>query len=347
MTLPPPPTHWDIKQITTERAMAVAGFGFTERQARFLVEVMIHSGAFVPRQYCSFAGIVHGQKTHDFLKRLVERGYAVPIQIGPLHRGRLFHVRHKPLYAAIGQTDNRHRKPAPLARLVERLMILDAVLADRTVIWLGTEADKVAFIKRLDSPPAMSELPQLAFGTNPNRIVRYFPDKLPIGIHGFPIEHVLLYLVTSPNPDDFRRFLGRHAELLMRFHQWIIRVLVPQPFAPAITRFGHAARETLATPLVPSVADELRWFFPQRQRRQQDPQAGAPQDDPRFGADCFAFRSPRYRALFRLWQQIGHLAIWNAQMPHLRDALERQKARVEFVRLSHQYLHLSRLVGAA
>jgi hypothetical protein len=49
----------------------VTAFGFTERQARFLVEVLIHSGVFVERQYCTFAGIAHGQKTHDFLRRLV------------------------------------------------------------------------------------------------------------------------------------------------------------------------------------------------------------------------------------------------------------------------------------
>jgi hypothetical protein len=347
MTLPQPPTRWDIKQLTTERALAVAGFGFTERQGRFLVEVMIHSGVFVPRQYCTFAGIVHGQKTHDFLRKLVERGYAVPIQVGGLRRGRIFHVRHKPIYAAIGQTDNRHRKPAPLARLVERLMILDAVLADRTVTWLGTEADKIAYIKRIDWPPDMLEVPQLTFGSESTRIVRYFPDKLPIGIDGFPIEHVLLYLVTNPDPDDFRLFLGRHAQLLKHLHKWIIRVLVPQPFAPAITRFGHAAREELATPLQPITADELRWFFPERQRREQHADESAPIDEKRFRQDCFAFRTPRYRMLFRLWQQIGDLAIWNAQSPLLHDALDRGQARVEFVRLSHQYLHLSRIVGVA
>ena len=55
---------------------------------------MIHSGVFVERHYCRFAGIVHGQKTHDFLRKLVERGYARPIQVGSLHRGRLFHVSH-------------------------------------------------------------------------------------------------------------------------------------------------------------------------------------------------------------------------------------------------------------
>src|SRR5260370_754522 len=37
------------------RVKAVAEFGFTERQARFLVTVMLHSGLCVPRQYASFA----------------------------------------------------------------------------------------------------------------------------------------------------------------------------------------------------------------------------------------------------------------------------------------------------
>ena len=95
MNLPQPPTDWNIDQLTTERTEAVSAFGFTERQARFLVEVLIHSGVFVERQYCAFAGITHGQKTHDFLRRLVERGYARPILTGASHRGRLFHVHHK------------------------------------------------------------------------------------------------------------------------------------------------------------------------------------------------------------------------------------------------------------
>ena len=33
------------------RVQAVIDFGFTERQARFLVTVMLHSGLCVPRQY--------------------------------------------------------------------------------------------------------------------------------------------------------------------------------------------------------------------------------------------------------------------------------------------------------
>jgi hypothetical protein len=43
----------------------IAAFGFTERQARFLLQVLLHSGVFLERQYCHFAGIVHGQKSTD------------------------------------------------------------------------------------------------------------------------------------------------------------------------------------------------------------------------------------------------------------------------------------------
>lgn len=49
--------------VRQERVDAVQSFGFTERQARFLVHVLVHSGVFLERQYRAFAHIAHGQKT--------------------------------------------------------------------------------------------------------------------------------------------------------------------------------------------------------------------------------------------------------------------------------------------
>src|ERR1700681_21355 len=89
--------------VRNERVRAVSDFGFTERQARFLVNVLVHSGVFLERQYCAFAGIVHGQKTHDFLAKLVSRRYATVIMPGALHQGRIVHVQYKPLHEAIGE----------------------------------------------------------------------------------------------------------------------------------------------------------------------------------------------------------------------------------------------------
>ena len=150
---------------------------------------------FLERQYCSFASIAHGQKTHDFLQKLIDRSYVTVITPGALHRGRLFHVQYKPLYEAIGEANNRHRRPASLGRMIERLMILDAVLVDKRHTWLGTEQDKVAYFKAsLNDRFRPDDLPRLSFGDGDQKTIRYFPDKLPIGVErDYGPRHVFLY----------------------------------------------------------------------------------------------------------------------------------------------------------
>ena len=126
---------------TDERVRAVADFGFTERQARFLVLVMRHAGVCVPRQYARFAGIANGgKKCHAFFEKLVRRGQAVASDC--LHnRARLYHVHHKPLYHVIGEVTSRYRRRVPPRLAIERLMLLDAVLTTPDVHWLTTASD--------------------------------------------------------------------------------------------------------------------------------------------------------------------------------------------------------------
>jgi hypothetical protein len=66
-------------QATTERGKVLVPLGLTERQARFLAAVMVHSGLFVGRQYAAFAGITQGQKVHDFIDKLLVRKLVTPI----------------------------------------------------------------------------------------------------------------------------------------------------------------------------------------------------------------------------------------------------------------------------
>src|SRR5580704_12540908 len=330
-----------------ERVNAVAAFGFTERQARFLVRVLVHAGVFLERQYCTFAGVVHGQKSHDFLARLVGRGYATVITPGALHRGRLFHVQYKPLYEAIGEPNNRHRKPASLGRLVERLMILDAVLADTRFTWLGTEQDKLAYfiLGLLKTRLQKQEYPHLVFGEGDNHTVRYFPDMLPIGVEGNGgSRHVFLYLVARDVPADFRMFLHRHAELLRAMPEWTIRLLIPRRFRKAAALYRYAVRDEFATPLEPSEVQELEWFFRARQGAADRP---APPADLDVATAHRKFSGARFRALHRTWQREGNPALWAAQSAVLRDALARGVGRIEFVELSRQYLQLTSLVGVA
>ena len=217
-----------------ERVSAVAALGFTERQAAFLVLVMLHSGVCLGRQYCAFAGIVRGQKMADFFQKLAAKRYATPYPCGH-NKARIYHIHNAKLYDAIGQRDVRFRKRSALARAIERIMMLDHIIAHRNFTWLGAEQDKVAHFLTTTSL-RREELPRLAFGRGPDVTVRYFPDKLPIGVSPDGRSHVLLYLLSEPMGDDFRIFLRRHAELLRALPAWSIRLLVPAGVESEVVR---------------------------------------------------------------------------------------------------------------
>src|SRR5918995_4535563 len=122
--------------------------GFTERQARFLVLVARHSGVCVMRQYSTFAGIVFGEKTRKFFAQLVRAGLVSTYDCAH-SRGRVYHVRHRAIYDAIGEPDSRLRRPPSVPRALERLMLLDAILENADSIWMSSRADKVDhFLRR-------------------------------------------------------------------------------------------------------------------------------------------------------------------------------------------------------
>ena len=99
-----------------ERVHAVSEFGFTTRQARFLVSVMLHGGVCLPRQYARLAGTAYGHKVNVFFDKLVSLRYAVRCRC--VHnRAAVYHVRHQPLYRAISEPHSRNRKPVPASRV--------------------------------------------------------------------------------------------------------------------------------------------------------------------------------------------------------------------------------------
>jgi hypothetical protein len=328
------------------RVAAVMEFGFTERQARFLVHVLVFSGVFLERQYRAFTGLVHGQKTHDFLAKLVNEGFATPITPGALHRGRLYHVQYRRLYEAIGEPNNRHRKVGSLGRFVERLMLLDAVLADHRYGWLGTEQDKRTYFREaLERELADDWYPHLTFHSGVDKTTRFFPDKLPIGV---PLKgerrHVFLYLATREIPMDFRVFLLRHADLLKAVDEWTIRVLISRRLRRAVTLYRYAVRDAFLMPLQPRDVRELDWYF--RARRGE---LVCPSADPDLNVATAArkYGAARFEALYRVWLQRGEQALWAMQLPLLRDNIQRGWGRVEFAQLPHQYLQLTPLIGTS
>jgi hypothetical protein len=143
---------------------------------------------------------------------------------------------------------------------------------------------------------------------------------------------------------DFRLFLLRHTALLRVVFRWTVRLLFPRKLWKARLAYQHAAREHLATPLHPSVVETLEWVFPER-KRLAEPGAGPLND--RYVNASSAFRTPRYRALYRQWLDDPKNTLWMAGSPIVADAIDRGHGEVECVELSRQYLHLSPLVDVA
>jgi hypothetical protein len=330
-----------------ERVREVMAKNFTERQARFLVMVMLHSGVCMIRQYCAFAGMVYGQTARDFFSRLTAEKLATAFDCAH-KRARLYHIHNRTLYEAIGEPNTRLRKPATLGRAVERVMLLDALLEAKDITWLATENDKVRhFSFRLAKVLRREEFPHLTFGDGASTTVRYFPDRLPIGVEPGATGYVFLYLVNRLAPVDFRPFLQRHAELLRALPRWTVRLLVPSHLAAAVDVHLTAAREELASPLRPAIVDELQWYFRERQRIIDRQGLGGSVDPVRFATLTRAFGSPRYRVLFRTWSRLGDDVLSGLASPALADAMARQTGQIESQILTRPYLHLSPVVGTA
>ena len=166
---------------SSDGVQSIVNKGFRERQARFLALVMRHSGVCLMRQYSTFAGIVFGQKTRVFFAKLVERNYASTYDCAH-NRARIYHVRHRELYEAIGEPDSRLRRPPAIPTALERVMLIDAMLASPDIVWLATPDEKVAHLSTLTRIP-LDDLPHVTIGHGDARQVRYFTDRLPLGVH--------------------------------------------------------------------------------------------------------------------------------------------------------------------
>ena len=336
--------HERHDSIRPERVQAVMNFGFTEKQARFLLHVLIFSGAFIERQYRAFTGLTHGQKTTDFLAHLVGRGYATAITPGKLHQGRLFHVQYKPLYEAIGEANNRNRRPASMGRFVERLILLDAVLGDSKHWWLGTERDKVGYFDDAFENSSRLFYPKLTFGEGRQQTVRYFPEKLPIGIAKDDGRKVFLYLVAQRVPSHFRAFLVRHVDLLGYLDNWTIRILVPRRFWNAVALHRFAIRDTYVKQLERDELEEFDWFCRLRRGLTNEPPPYQRLDPV---AAARKLGTARFRAFERIWEQQGPSGLEGLGNRYVLEKFRFREGAIRFVPIPHQYLQLTPLIGVA
>jgi hypothetical protein len=322
-----------------DRVKAVAEFGFTERQARFLVTVMLHSGLCVPRQYATFAGIAYGHKVSQFFDRLERRGLATVS--GCLHnRARLYHIRHHALCRAIGQPHSKYRRPVAAGQVLDRLMRLDAVVLFPDFVYLATEDEKVALFSVMAPSLPRERLPHIMVGADASRRLRLFPDDQPIAVTSTG-RVVFTYLVTSPYMEPFRAFIQRHADLLRALPGWTLRLLFPEQMATAMAEFEETARYDLTATLRAEMLAELKWYFDER-RRTPSLRARTFEDE-EFWRLHKAFDTSRFRQLYRRWLSDGDSVFDLLTSPVIASALERGTGRIESHVIVLSYRHLAPL----
>ena len=324
-----------------QAVQTIAKRGFTDRQARFLVLVARHSGVCVMRQYSSFAGIVFGQKTRKFFANLVRLGFVSTYDCAH-NRGRVYHVRHRAIYEAIGEPDSWLRRPPGVPRALERLMLLDAILENPESIWMSSSAEKLGYLASRGI--SADDAPHLSIRQGDHRQVRHFPDRLPIGVH--PSGHVVVvYLHADPMHDEFREFLQRHTPLLENLPAWTIRIVVPPHLGDVPDRLQKNAWGQLASPLSELVLTELRWYFDRRTGGLAG--LSEPADRRRFERCERAFATDRYTVLYRCWREDGERVLATASSPVIGKAMESGAAKIEPLVLPHAYSHLAPMAGVA
>jgi len=199
-----------------DRIIRVQELGYNEEESRFLGVAALHSGYFLRRQFLSFTGASKGSKDVAFLEKLSAKGQCRMSVYR--HNRAVYHLCSKPLYNALGDSENRNRREHQPSTIKNKIMALDVVLAGTSGLFLATEREKTDYfigvcgVARQDLPTRLYASPH---GAKPNPKV--FADGYPISIpepgqgpvHFFYIDEGL------QTTDRYSTFL-RHYERLLR-----------------------------------------------------------------------------------------------------------------------------------
>lgn len=272
---------------------ALLPFGYSPREAAFVAAAALHSGYFLARQYSP----KRGKAADTLCRKLAAFEHASSAVLGG--GVRLYHLHAKPLYRALGQTDNRHRRERDQVRA--KVMGLDYVLLHPQYRYLPTEQDKLAYFCD-ERGIAREALPTKVYtGKRQDRTLRFFVDKYPVRIESESNRVAFCYIDDGIfTPPGFATWLKQYSRLIEALGAAEIVYVGSSPAALAT-----AEREfTKAFPSADdSLSGELRGYFHMRSEIEQRGPAGRSQQE----LDAFRRLSRRYaegrfEQLYALWR---------------------------------------------
>ena len=162
-----------------ERIKALQRFGYSEAEAAFLCLAALHGGYFLRRQFARFLEREDGGTVTGLVQKALDLGHARASTWR--QNTQLYHLGARPFYEALGQGDNRNRRPREWAAIKNKIMGLDFVLAHREYPYLATEQEKQDyFTETLALGPAI--LPGKRYHSARTHLTttRYFVEKYPL-----------------------------------------------------------------------------------------------------------------------------------------------------------------------
>ena len=287
-----------------DRCQAIEMLGYTPRQAQFLVLVALHGGHFLRRQYVAFTGTPHGQAAVRFLAHAMAREHLRALPYG--RHGQVFHLYARPFYAAIGEEDNRNRRPGEWDAVIRKLMTLDFVLANPTARFWATEEDKVELLRErvipVDVWPHRVYAPRHPGG---RRTIRYFVDKMPWYQVGDEPRVWIAYVDAERTLQGFETFLGQYRALLASLSSGVMYV------APTV--WHGAIQHAFTTAFASRDRGRMDRFeaYCDMRRTVEHTKRHAPltsEQHQRFREQCAEFLTPAFDALYRKYLETGCLS---------------------------------------
>ncbi len=290
---------------------AIETFGYTEAEARFLRLVALHGGYFVRRQFLLSAQCDPGKRAQDFLERLLARKHACR-EIFREDR-HLFRLHFKPIYAAIGEDDNRNRREHQPNTIRLRLMGLDFVLEHPEHEYLATGSDKLSYFVGSRGIDA-GLLPARAFYVRGVLIRRQFIDGFPLFLRRDTTPNICFCYVDDGQLSTaaFRSYLRQHQRLFQALGTVNLYFLTQESrrFDAALRvlrRFTNRVADSTGTTID---VTRLLAHFPHRllwERRQTGTLSKDQMD--RLAEDLHTFNQDRHERLFELWRERGDEAV--------------------------------------
>lgn len=290
--------------VSLQHLEALAEFGYTDREARFLYIVATYSGYFIQRQFLAFIGACRGKCSNFFARRVLNNGHATVRDY--MGYGPIYHLFSRTLYGAIGKGNLRHRREHSIDFIRTRLVLLDFLLARPHLEYFETAEDKVRFFCETMGLP-IEHLPAQVYEGGPNSCpaLRHFVDGFPLflapPLPGLSPVVTFSYVDSGASAGSgFGRHLAAYQPLFRQLNSFRFLYISPKTshFASAEERFRWTVKRTLES----DVSAELLRYFEIR-RKWEDRQYIVPvtSDLEFLNEGKHRFHGERFERLYSAW----------------------------------------------